>query len=84
MADKRKLSGAQYCKRKAEREKEQAKQEGSFLRYLHVGPKHSDDIGSQHQDDHCRDTQSGEDDTRNKSTQRAHTSAKVLQFPLSW
>ncbi|XP_063788817.1 uncharacterized protein LOC134944173 [Pseudophryne corroboree] len=45
MADrKKKLSGAQYRKRKAEKEKEQGKQEGSFLKYLR--PQHRDDEGS--------------------------------------
>ncbi|XP_053575202.1 uncharacterized protein LOC128664396 [Bombina bombina] len=36
MADKKIPSGAQYRKRKAEQAKEQAKQEGSFFRYLHA------------------------------------------------
>ncbi|XP_063797832.1 zinc finger MYM-type protein 1-like [Pseudophryne corroboree] len=45
MADrKKKLSGAQYRKRRAEKEKEQGKQEGSFLKYLR--PQHRDDEGS--------------------------------------
>ncbi|XP_063788893.1 zinc finger MYM-type protein 1-like [Pseudophryne corroboree] len=43
MADrKKKLSGSQYRKRRAE--KEQGKQEGSFLKYLR--PQHRDDEGS--------------------------------------
>ncbi|XP_073196247.1 zinc finger MYM-type protein 1-like [Lepidochelys kempii] len=33
MADREKLSGAQFCKQKADKQKEERKQEGSFLRY---------------------------------------------------
>ncbi|KAJ8872852.1 hypothetical protein PR048_026468 [Dryococelus australis] len=35
MADKKKLSGAQFRKRKAEKEESALKQKGSFMKYLH-------------------------------------------------